>query len=146
MDADSPAGRACAALQLHGVSQCQQHPRYFTAEERRERFLAGRAKDLASEPIDAEDSTVWHEVDNPLTSQQRKLITDAMPERGRYSPLLWLKLLEPGTNRVVRCRGRFQHFNGLWVAGFSEAEEDSDSGFLVRPIAWAPLNRIEDET
>jgi hypothetical protein len=96
------------------------HPRYFTAEERRERFLASRAKALAGKPIDADDSTAWPEVNDPLTSQQRKLITDAMPARGRYSPLVWLKLLEPGTNRVVRCRGRFNYANGSWVAGFSD--------------------------
>jgi hypothetical protein len=59
------------------------HPRYFTAEEGRERFLASRVKALVGEPINADDSTAWHEVDEPLTSQQRKLITDAMPERGR---------------------------------------------------------------
>lgn len=120
------------------------HPRFFTAEEAREKFLAARAKDLAGEPIEADDSTVWHEVDNPLTSQQRKLITDAMPERGRYSPLVWLKLLEPGTDKVIRCRGRFNYVNGFWVAGFSKGEDDS--GFAVSPIAWAPMNRIEDET
>ncbi len=121
------------------------HPRSFTAEEAREKFLTARAKDLAGEPIDADDSTAWHEVDDPLTSQQRKLITDAMPERGRYSPLLWLKLLDPGTDKVIRGRGRFQHFSGLWVARFSEGN-DIDSGFLVRPIAWAPMTSIEDET
>jgi hypothetical protein len=120
------------------------HPRFFTPEEAREKFLAARAKDLAGEPIDADDSTAWHEVDNPLTSRQRKLITDAMPERGRYSPLVWLKLLEPGTDKVIRCRGRFNYVNGFWVAGFSEGEDDS--GFAVSPIAWAPMNRIEDET
>ncbi len=119
-------------------------PRFFTAEEAREKFLAARAKDLAGEPIDADDSTAWHEVNDPLTSQQRKLITDAMPERGRYSPLVWLKLLEPGTDKVVRCRGRFNYVNGFRVAGFSEREDDS--GFAVRPIAWAPMNSIEDET
>jgi hypothetical protein len=120
------------------------HPRFFTAEEAREKFLAARAKALAGEPIDAADSTAWHEVDNPPTSRQRKLITDAMPERGRYSPLVWLKLLEPGTNKVIRCRGRFNHVNGFWVAGFSEREDDS--GFAVSPIAWALMTSIEDET
>ena len=120
------------------------HPRFFTAEEAREKFQAARAKDLAGEPIDADDPTEWHEVDDPPTSQQRKLITDAMPERGRYSPLVWLRLLEPGTDRVMRCRGRFNYVNGFWVAGFSERE--NDSGFAVSPIAWAPMNRIEDET
>ena len=91
---------------------------------------------MASEPIDAEDSTVWHEVDNPLTSQQHQQVPDAA--RNGYSPLVWLKLLDPETDRVVRCRGRFQHFNGLWVAGFSDGQ-DIDSGLLVRPIAWAPI-------
>jgi len=93
------------------------HPRSFTAEEAREKFLVPRAKDLAGEPIDADDSTVWHEVGDSLTSQQRKLITDAMPERGRYSPLVWLKLLEPGTDSVIRCRGRFNHVSGSWGRG-----------------------------
>jgi hypothetical protein len=121
------------------------HPRNFTAEEAREKFLAARAKGLAGEPIDPDDSTVWHEVDDPLTSQQRKLITNAMPERGRYSPLVWLKLLDPLTDKVIRCRGRFNYVDGFWVAGFSE-DNDIDSGFAVRPIAWAPMNSVEDES
>ncbi len=105
------------------------HPRYFTAEERRERFLAGKAKDLAGESIDVDDSTVWHEVDEPLTSQQRKLITDAMPERGRYSPLLWLKLLEPGTDRVVRCRGRL-------ITSTDRGWQGSATGRILTAAFW----------
>ncbi len=41
-----------------------------------------------------------------------------------------------GTRNIAR----FQHFNGLWVAGFSEGN-DIDTGFLVRPIASAPIVR-----
>lgn len=119
------------------------HPRYFTAKERRERFLAGRAKALAGEPIDVDDSTAWHEVDHPLTIKQHQQIPDAV--RNGYSPLLWLKLLDPRTDRVVRCRGRFNYANGSWVAGVSD-RQDIDSGFLVRPLAWAPMNSVEDES
>jgi hypothetical protein len=85
------------------------HPRNFTAEERRERFLAHRVKALAGEPIEVDDSTAWHEVNEPLTSRQRKQIPDAV--RDRYSPRLWLKLLEPGTDRVIRCKGRYDHIS-----------------------------------
>src|SRR5208283_4648536 len=48
------------------------HARYFTVEERRERFLASKAKALAGEPIDADNSTTWHEVNDPPTSQQHQ--------------------------------------------------------------------------
>jgi len=109
------------------------HSRNFTTDERRERFLASKAIVLAGEPIDADDSTVWHEVDHPLTGQQRKLISEELPKSGRYSPLVWLKLIEPGTDR-----GWFNHVSGCWFAGTSEAEQGSDSAFFVRPIAWAP--------
>jgi hypothetical protein len=51
-------------------------PRDWTAEERRERFLASTAQALAGEPIDADDSTPWYEVDDPLTSDERELISN----------------------------------------------------------------------
>jgi hypothetical protein len=114
------------------------HPRNFTAEERREKFLAYKARGLAGEPICGDDSTVWHEVDEPLTVLQRELIPCPTGWTYRYSPLLWLKLLEPGTDRVIRCRGWFDHGSGSWFAGISEAEQGSDGAFFVRPIAWAP--------
>ncbi|MDR3749160.1 MAG: hypothetical protein P4M04_13600 [Acidobacteriota bacterium] len=122
------------------VSVKSKHPRNFTAEERRERFLASTAKALAGKPIGAGDSTAWHEVNEPLTSRQRKLIPHALRESDRYSPLLWLKLLEPGTDRVVRCKGRYDHINGTWFAGVSDVENGDDSGFAVSVIAWAPMN------
>ena len=102
------------------------HPRNFTAEERRERFLAYKAKALAGEPIDADDTT-WNEVDEPLTRQQCELLEDVLPKSGRYSPLLWLKLLEPGTDRVIRCRGRYDHISGAWFAGFSDVGNELSS-------------------
>jgi hypothetical protein len=117
------------------------HPRNFTAEERRERFLASKAKILAGEPIDADDSTSWHEVDHPLTGQQRDLISREMRKLGRHPQVVWLKLPEPGTDRVIRCRGWFDHCSGCWFAGFSESEQHNDSAFLVNPIAWAPIVR-----
>jgi hypothetical protein len=125
------------------TDQCAngKHPRDFTAEERRERFLASKAKALAGEPINAIDSTEWHQVDHPLTVQQRELIPCPTGWTYRYSPLLWLKLLEPGTDRVIRCRGWFDHRSGCWFAGFGEAEQGSDSTFFVRPIAWAPREK-----
>jgi hypothetical protein len=113
------------------------HPRNFTAEERREKFLASKAKALAGERIDVDDSTEWHEVDHLLTSQQHDLISREMRKIGRHSPMVWLKLPEPGTDRVIRCRGWFDHRSESWFAGFSEAEQGSDSAFFVRPIAWA---------
>ena len=91
-------------------------------------------------PIDADDSTAWHEVDEPLTRQQRKLIPHALRESERYSPLLWLKLLQPGTDSVVRCKGAYDHIAGVWFAGFSDVENGYDSGFLVSVTAWAPMN------
>jgi len=123
----------------HGRS-CKASTRHFTVEERRERFLASQAKALAGEPIDADDSTAWHEVDHPLTSQQRELIPNHAGETCRLSPLLWLKLLEPGTDKVIWCKGLFDHRSGSWFAGFGEVEQDCDGGFLVRAIAWAPMN------
>ena len=113
------------------------HPRNFTAEERRERFLASKAKILAGEPIEADDSTEWHEVNHPLTSPQREMIPISTGATDGYSSLVWLKLPEPGTDRVIRCRGWFDHRSGSWFAGISEAEQGSDRGFSVRPIAWA---------
>jgi hypothetical protein len=113
------------------------HPRNFTAEERREKFLAYKARVLAGEPIGGDDSTAWHEVDEPLTVRQRELIPCPTGWTYRYSPLLWLKLREPGTDRLIRCRGWFDHRSGSWFAGISEAEQGSDRGFSVRPIAWA---------
>ena len=115
------------------------HPRNFTAEERREKFLASKATALAGEPIAPADSTVWHEVDHPLTSQQRDMIPVSKGATDGYSSLIWLKLLEPGTDRVIRCRGLFDHRSGSWFAGFGEVEQGSDRGFSVRPIAWAPI-------
>jgi hypothetical protein len=117
------------------------HPRNFTAEERREKFLAHKARVLAGEPIDVDDSTVWQEVDHPLTSQQRHLIPVSKESTDGDFPLVWLKLLEPGTDRVVRCRGLFDHRSSCWFAGFSEAEQGSGSGFFVKPIAWAPREK-----
>lgn len=117
------------------------HPRNFTAEERRERFVASKAKALAGEPIDVDDATSWHEVDDPPTGQQRKLIPVSNGATDAYSPLVWLKLLEPGTGRVIKCRGRFDHVSGSWFAGIGEVEQGSDSAFVVRPIAWAPRQK-----
>jgi hypothetical protein len=117
------------------------HPRNFTAGERRERFLAFKAKALAGEPIDVDDAITWHEVDDPPTGQQRKVISEELPKPGRYSPLVWLKLIEPGTGRVIKCRGRFDQVSGSWFAGISEVEQGSDSAFFVRPIAWAPRQK-----
>jgi len=116
------------------------HPRNFTAEERREKSLASKAKALVGEPIDADDPSIWHEVDEPLTSRQRKIIPHALRESDRHSPLLWLKLREPGTDRVIRCRGRYDHISGTWFAGFSDVENGDDTGFAVSVIAWAPMN------
>jgi hypothetical protein len=113
------------------------HPRDFRAEERREGFLASKAKALAGDPIDADDSTEWHEVDHPLTVQQRELIPCPTGWTYRYSPLLWLKLIEPGTGSVIKCRGWFDHRSGCWFAGISEVEQGRDGAFLVSPIAWA---------
>jgi hypothetical protein len=110
-------------------------PYNFSAEERRERFLVSKAKVLAGERIDVDDSTGWHEVDHPLTSQQRDLISREMQKIGRHSPVVWLKMLEPGTGRVIRCRGLFDHRSGSWFAGFGEVEQGSDGAFLVSPIA-----------
>jgi hypothetical protein len=90
------------------------HPRYSTAEERVERFLASTAEALAGEPVDAHDSTAWYEVDDPLTSYQRELISNVVREGERYSHLIWLKLREPGTNRIVRCRGWYDHIRESW--------------------------------
>lgn len=104
------------------------HPRYWTTEERIERFLAASAQALAGEPIDADDLTAWHEVDDPLTGHQRELISNVVPEGERYSPLIWLKLREPGTHRVVRCRGWYDHIRESWIAQESHAAKNSVCG------------------
>ena len=80
-------------------------------------------------------------MNDPPTGQQRELIFDAVPESDHYSPLLWLKLLEPGTDRVVRCRGWYDHSGGAWFAEDCEGDNGNDSVFLVSAIAWAPIVR-----
>ncbi|MDR3749215.1 MAG: hypothetical protein P4M04_13890 [Acidobacteriota bacterium] len=81
-------------------------------------------------------TTHWHEVDGPLTSRQRKIIPHALRESDRNSPLLWLKLLEPGTDKVIRCRGRYDHIRASWIVQETPAEKNSVCGLLVGALAF----------
>ena len=91
--------------------------RNITAEERRERFLASKAKALAGAPIDIDDSTAWHEVDEPLTSEQRELTSDAVPESDRYSqPSSPTVMNSSLAQRLVKCRYYVQRLLRLFLA------------------------------
>jgi hypothetical protein len=114
--------------------QIGENPRYWTAEQRREKFMAWKAR-LASEPSNPFDLDVWHPVDDPMTSEQFDEFPDAPEDADGYSELLWVKFRHRSTGEVVVSKGHYEPFGGAWHVRLSPEDR---SGW-VKAIAWAHI-------
>jgi hypothetical protein len=115
--------------------QIGENPRYWTLEQRREKFSDWKARQLASDPSNPFDLAVWHPVDDPMTSEQFDVFPDAPEDAGGCSALLWVKFRHRRLGTVVVSKGRYEPFSGLWHA----RQSPEDRSGRVTAIAWAHI-------
>jgi hypothetical protein len=113
-------------------------PRYFTTQERREKFKAYMAlhHQGATQPVPM--GARWHLLDDPMSLEQCDQLPPARPGIETRTPPVWVKYHHPDRREIVVAKGRFDYDGGVWTARICMGD-DSDYIGPVTPMAWAQI-------